>query len=104
MRLWGVDPTKLCTQHLLGEHVETHMFAGCLIRNKNLSGYVNTGLVDLSMLKTRHDILAEELLRRGYNHNSQYPTIELPSLGYIDIVANEAELRRRCRKCFREEE
>ena len=35
MRMWLVNPALLCRQHLLGEHVEMHMFAGHI-----LEGYV----------------------------------------------------------------
>ena len=34
MRQWMVDPRLLCRKHLLGEHVENHMFIGTLKRVK----------------------------------------------------------------------
>ena len=32
MRMWNVDVTKMCNKHLLGEHVEMHMFVGIIIK------------------------------------------------------------------------
>jgi hypothetical protein len=106
--MWKVDPAKMCRQHLLGEHVEMHMFVGTLSKGKNLSGYINGGLVDISYIVTRHMELAAEMFRRGYKHKSPLflPKILPLSLSFedydrslIDIEANEAELRRRCKNC-----
>lgn len=30
MRMWMVDPKIMCRKHLLGEHLELHMLAGCI--------------------------------------------------------------------------
>ena len=62
--MWMVNPRVLCTKHLGGEHVETHMFLGCVRRRKKLSGFLQKGLIEPLELKRRHDALAEELLRR----------------------------------------
>ncbi len=70
MRMWMVDPKYMCDRHLLGEHVECHMFAGCLDRGKTLSGYINKNLFDPSSLVKRHDQLAKEMLSRGFRHLS----------------------------------
>lgn len=35
MRMWMVPPELMCRQHLLGEHVELHMFVGAI--NKGTS-------------------------------------------------------------------
>jgi hypothetical protein len=32
--MWMVDPRLVCSKHLLGEHVELHMFVGCLLKRK----------------------------------------------------------------------
>jgi hypothetical protein len=57
-------------------------------------------------MKIRHDELAEEMIRRGYNHNSPY---ELPDLSYlpehllnasVDIDNNIIDLCNRCKECY----
>ena len=100
--MWGVDPKKLCNQHLLGEHVEMHMFLGCIIKVINLQGYYDNKLVCTNLIKIRHDDLAVEMIYRGMKHKS--PIIETNLLrnfkyGEIDIEANINELISRCSKC-----
>ena len=70
MRLWMCDPQIMCRQHLLGEHNECHMFLGSLKKKINLSGYFKNDLFEPLSLKARHDALADEMAKRGYNHLS----------------------------------
>lgn len=100
MRMWLVDPQKMCRKHLLGEHVELHMLAGCLNKGKNISGFIENSFVDPTLLLPRHDELVREMQRRGYNHCS--PVGNLPEAlqkGHIDPKANIVELCRRCPEC-----
>lgn len=105
MRMWKVDPTKMCRKHLLGEHVEMHMFVGTILKGVSLTGYVSRGLVEVTNIHQRHDQLVAEMDARGYKHKSvlaTYPdaAIEKYVSGYeINIAANEVELRRRCKEC-----
>ena len=73
MRMWMVDPRLMCRKHLLGEHVETHMFVGTLVRGISVEGYIDKNLFEFKSLKERHDLLAAEIQRRGYQHNSVLP-------------------------------
>lgn len=109
MRQWNVDPTKLCRQHLLGEHNEMHTFVGTInrwraggkgaMKDFPNSRFVTEGLVEVHTIRARHDELASELERRGLKHNS--PLIEFKEFvaGKIDVKANEVELGRRCTQC-----
>jgi len=100
MRIWLLDPEKMCRQHLLGEHVELHMLEGCLNKGKNISGFIENGFVDPTLLLPRHDELAREMEERGYNHCS--PVGKIPQTlqkGHIDPAANRVELCRRCAEC-----
>ena len=100
MRQWLVDPKLLCRKHLLGEHVESHMFLGSLKKNHSVQGFVDTGLYDPQQLYTRHEELVNEMTRRGYNHKSPLETIKLPNIkGHVDSKANLIELSRRCEEC-----
>lgn len=65
MRDWKINPKFLCNQHLLGNHVEIHMFAGCIDKNKSFDGYIEKGLVEVHNLEIRHNELAKEMKRRG---------------------------------------
>jgi len=100
MRMWGIDPKLMCTRHLLGEHCEMHMFAGSLDLGRSVAGFIEKGLVALSRLKTRHDVLATEIEQRGYRHSSPLKTKKTwPKAGKIEVEANLIELARRCPEC-----
>lgn len=111
MRMWMVDPKIMCRKHLLGEHVETHMFLGSLLKRKSMVGYVEAGITEFSRLKERHDELAEEMLSRGYNHRSPMPEekvlegVRLLSnwmlAAVVDRSVSEKELVGRCVDCRR---
>lgn len=61
-----VDPAVLCRKHLLGEHVECHMFVGAILKGISLAGYKAKGLIEIHNLKLRHEALSREMLKRGY--------------------------------------
>lgn len=105
MRMWGVDTGMLCRKHLLGEHVEMHMFIGAMTRKKNLQGFVDKGLVETKEIINRHDQLAAEMIKRGMNHKSPLDSFAqtvldtYPEQGKLDIEANIEDLINRCADC-----
>ncbi len=99
MRMWNVDPKLLCRKHLLGEHVETHMFAGTIKKGIKYNGYIKNKLLEIHNLKKRHDIIAEEMVRRGYNHRTPLNFESDIVIGEIDVEANLKDLFERCQEC-----
>ena len=103
MRMWNVDPKVMCRKHLLGEHVEMHMFVGTIIKGVSLHGYVAGGLVQTQDIEKRHWELVAEMERRGMNHKSPLPNslkVALtPPQGEVNSAANLIELARRCPEC-----
>ena len=101
MRQWLVNPKLLCRKHLLGEHVEHHMFIGSIKRGTSVEGYLRDGFLEPKTLYKRHDELVEEMKRRGYNHRSPLPDIDMSHLrnGKISIKRNIEDLRGRCAEC-----
>lgn len=100
MRMWGVDPRLMCTQHLRGEHVEMHMIVGTINKGKSIRGYVNGGLMEVHNIRKRHDEIVKELERRGrWHHKSPLPEFEEMFLGKVNVEANKLELARRCERC-----
>lgn len=109
MRMWMVDPKMMCRQHLMGEHVEMHMFLGSMLKGTSMEGYCQNNLMEPEQLKARHDALVVEMERRGYNHKSpmsqadferglaQMPT--LLQIVKIDPVPAAADLFSRCAVC-----
>jgi len=73
MRVWDIPPEKLCRNHLLGEHSELHGIWSILTQGKK--GYANHPEVvrwrgKLKALYRKHEEIVDEMLRRGYQHNS----------------------------------
>lgn len=99
MRMWMVDPKFLCRKHLLGEHVECHMFVGTILKNKSLKGYKRNKLVEVHNLKSRHNDLVREMERRGMNHKSPLQEFKDFIYGEVDSVTNIKELSSRCIEC-----
>lgn len=99
MRQWLVNPKLLCRKHLLGEHVESHMFVGTILKKKSLDGYFRNRLLEVHNLKRRHQELVQEMTARGYNHKSKLPYFRSWKEGYVDRKGNIKELTRRCKEC-----
>jgi len=105
MRQWMVPPQVMCDQHLLGEHVEHHMFVGTILKGVSVAGYIEGGLLQPETLQARHDELVAEMEARGMVHRS--PLQEHPPQdpeGYIDVDGSLAELAKRCPDCRRWQE
>ena len=102
MRMWMVDPQVMCRKHLLGEHVELHMLAGHLARNRSIAGFVRNNCVQPSSIGRRHAALSLEMSRRGYRHASplKQPTAHAHNKVRVDQVLAQAELIRRCPDCL----
>jgi hypothetical protein len=93
-------PKVMCNKHLLGEHVEMHMFIGCINKNISLKGYILKGLVELHNIKKRHDELVKEMEARKMKHKSPIKEfIWVDKVGKVDIEANYKELANRCNRC-----
>ena len=99
VRMWNVHPEMMCRRHLLGEHCEMHMFAGCIQKRKSINGYVEKGLVETGNIGKRHDSLAREMERRGYRHASPLRPPKCGIGGRVDSGKSARELRKRCREC-----
>ena len=73
MRIWDISPSRLCRNHLLGEHRELHAVWNVLTKKKK--GYSHHPETlrwkgKLKALYARHERLVKEMKRRGYNHVS----------------------------------
>ncbi|UCG70486.1 MAG: pyrimidine dimer DNA glycosylase [Thermoplasmata archaeon] len=73
MRVWDILPEKLCRNHLLGEHNEIHVIWNIITQDKK--GYSNHPETKrwkgkLKALFNRHENIALEMVKRGFEHNS----------------------------------
>ena len=103
MRMWMIDPEKICSKHLLGEHVEIHMLVGSIIKRKNIEGFLKKALVFPSQIKNRHDKIVIEMKKRGFNHRSKIPQYTLIEEYMretpVDLEFNIKDLSGRCKAC-----
>lgn len=99
MRMWMVNPKIMCRKHLLGEHVELHMFIGTLQKGISVTGYLNDNLMEPESMYSRHDELVAEMESRGYNHKSPLPVIPVTLQRKVNNQASLKELLRRCPEC-----
>ena len=76
MRMWMINPSLLCDQHLLGEHGELHKFIPSFRKgyrvDKRFSPVVQIQFIGY---KERHDLIAEEMIKRKMNHKSPLPDL-----------------------------
>lgn len=98
MRQWLVDPKIMCRKHLLGEHVEHHMFVGAINKRKSLTGYLRDNLLEPGSLIARHAELVKEMEARGYHHTSKLPSI-IESIDYSVTINKESALQELIRRC-----
>lgn len=101
--MWVIDPRIMCRKHLLGEHVELHMFLSSMKRGLDLSGYARNNLFEPRSLEERHRALAIEMRNRGYRHASPMPHIVFKTDRYpdtkVDSISSLADLLTRCSVC-----
>ena len=107
MRMWMINPNKMCDQHLLGEHGELHKFLPSFHKQYRITNRIQPVVqIELSSYKKRHDELAEEMVRRGMNHKSPLPPLPdfsyLPQEHYyakVDKRISREDLMSRCLRC-----
>jgi hypothetical protein len=98
--MWMVPPIIMCRQHLLGEHLELHMFASCIKAGKNLKGYLDNGCLEPASIVSRHKELVFEMESRGYSHKTPLDDNIVSSYEVkIDQFASLKLLLERCPKC-----
>ena len=80
MRMWMVEPNIMCRKHLLGEHGELHKFLHNWQKKHKIDGRISGNAIEPLTYKLRHDKLAQEMSKRGFNHNSP---LEQPDFSYL---------------------
>ncbi|WP_428325683.1 pyrimidine dimer DNA glycosylase/endonuclease V [Nitrosopumilus sp.] len=94
MRIWDISPSKLCRNHLLGEHRELH--AMWVVITENKKGYSMHPETlrwkgTLKAMYLRHEKLVAEMTKRGYTHHSpldkRKATGKAKQTKYVDTIA-----------------
>lgn len=94
-----VNTKKMCRKHLLGEHVELHMFVGSINKGINIQTYIDTNLCEPNSIRSRHEELVKEMISRGYNHKSELPDFVYEDDTKVDSTKSYADLVSRCEDC-----
>lgn len=105
MRMWMIDPRLMCRNHLLGEHGELHKFLHNWRKRHRIDGRITGNAIEPLSYKARHDALAEEMVLRGFQHNSP---LDQPDFSYlsdeqrlvrVDVSQSSELLYGRCTNC-----
>jgi hypothetical protein len=102
MRIWDIEPSRLCRNHLLGEHRELHGLWNILVYGKKGYGRHPETLRwkgKTSALRKRHQDLAKEMAARGYRHCSvldgRHAKGPAEQSEYVDTPDEQIEIVRR---------
>jgi len=111
MRMWMINPKLLCRNHLLGEHNEIHKHRHNFVKHHRIDGRINpVVLIEPRSMETRHNELANEMIRRGYKHQSPYSQPDISYLpahyqsAIVDREVSKKELKQRCPNCKQKNE
>ena len=96
-----VDPQVMCDKHLLGEHVELHMFIGTIKKGIRVDGYIKNDLLEIQSIYSKHDDLIKEMNKRGMKHKSPLQLIDISNVKKITIPRgwSKHQLISRCNEC-----
>jgi hypothetical protein len=104
--MWMIDPNLLCDKHLLGEHGEIHKHRHNFVKGHSVKGRLSPVVqIEPSSMKSRHDDLAKEMIKRGMNHKSPYDQPNLDSYedyvinAKVDLSLSLEDLHQRCEAC-----
>jgi len=100
MKMLGVNPIYLCDKHLLAEHAEIHVFARTIRQKISVKQYTDSGCLDTTKIKSRHDDLAKELERRKIPHRTPLTYVDEIMQGSVNSAKNTAELMETCDDCY----
>ncbi|MBI1663776.1 MAG: pyrimidine dimer DNA glycosylase [Nitrosopumilus sp.] len=105
MRIWDISPSKLCRNHLLGEHRE--LYAMWVVITENKKGYslhpeTLRWKGKLKAMYLRHEQLVSEMITRGYNHQSpldkRKATGNTKQNDYVDSIKDQISILKK-KKC-----
>jgi hypothetical protein len=94
MRIWDLDPSCLCREHLLAEHRELHAIWSILVnKKKGYSRHPETlrWKGKLKALFLRHEKLVSEMRKRGYKHYTSLDENKATGIDKQDVFLNTIE-------------
>jgi hypothetical protein len=101
MRVWDIEPSKLCNNHLLGEHREIHAIWTILTEGKRgYSRHPETlrWVGKLKALYKRHEEVVSEMTKRGFSHMSPLDSNKAIGKGIQDTLLQSIDKQKRILK------
>lgn len=105
-RQWLSDPRLMCKQHILGEHLEAHIFVSKMQKETSLKGFRKGSMFfGAEFVKSRHDKIAK-LLKQPHKTPLFIGELEIKNYPYIaptlyDLTKSMEDLLGRCEECKR---
>ena len=104
--MWMIAPQLLCGKHLIGEHGEIHKHRHNFVKQHKISNRIFPIVqIEPSSMESRHDELAAEMIRIGYNHQSPFKQPDISYLpksereAIVDLANSMTDLKTRCPEC-----
>jgi len=103
-RQWLVEPREMCKQHLLGEHLEAHIFLSKMQKGYKLDGFRKGSMFfGASYVQYRHDLIAE-VLNQPHKTPLLLQDLKVEKYPYIaptskDFEKSSNDLYGRCERC-----
>jgi len=101
-----IDPKLLCDKHLLGEHGEIHKHRHNFEKQHKIDNRISPVVqIEPSSMETRHNDLANEMIKRGMNHKSPFSQPDISYLpdyqsnAKVNIGVSLNDLSNRCVEC-----
>ncbi len=103
--MWMTPPETMCNKHLIGEHLELHMFVGTINKGTSIKGFLSNNLLEPISIVERHRAIVVEMQHRGFHHESPLAMLQVelpPPQWMVKINAAEAQavLHSRCPECL----
>lgn len=95
MRVWDLHPGYLSQKNLLGEHAEIHaLYVIISEQKKGYSRHPETlrWINHLNQLVIRHNLVAKEMILRGFKHSSPLDFPEIPVLHHYPVQTTFVDL------------
>jgi len=99
LRIWDISPSKLCRNHLLGEHRELHAMWVVITENKkgySLHPETLRWNGKLKAMYLRHEQLVAEMTKRGYDHKSPLDRRKATGIAkqndYVDSINKQIQI------------
>ncbi len=97
-RMFSLNAARMCTKHLLAEHKTIHSLVSMIRAGKfsKIAKLARQGLVETRNIPERHEVLAEEIVKRKIRHKTPLMAFDPFDVGDVE---HEESLHTLCSGC-----